>query len=394
MKQSHRLVAASLGAALLAACAGNSGLSSSMPAVANDSNTAPVRSYSFALADAKAKPEFVLDAGAVTGSLYIYQVTGSGKTLIGVVPSRLPGFMHSSSMTLPAKLAHAGPNDIVYRFPGLTIVCNERGWTIYIDILAYGAPSGGIGIDTAKVVKGKLQVTQVGTLQQSTKNGGLGLAVDGAGNLYASNSGTNAIDVFTAAELKRGSGSPARTILTKELSQVYWLATAGKTLLANGLDKSGNYDITEVNVKTGADKLIKQLCASATSGTCFPGGMEVGPKPSTLLYVNNETNDTIGAYKPPWTGAPTSSVTYPSTDLVESISLDTSNNLLWGGNQDEADGFTCGTGSQFYDAADSLGFSVPLKSLQTNTPPYGSCVSGVPEWDVFAGTATTSMFKT
>jgi hypothetical protein len=37
--------------------------------------------------------------------------------------------------------------------------------------------------------------------------------------------------------------------------------------------------------------------------------------------------------------APTSTITYPSTDLVASIALDTTNKLLWGGNQDEADGF-------------------------------------------------------
>jgi hypothetical protein len=365
-----------------------------MPTVASDSNTAPVRSYSFALADAKVKPEFVLDAGAVTGNLYVYQVTGAGKTLIGVMPSRLPGFMRSSSMTLPAKLTHAGPNDTFYLYPGITAVCHGSSWTIYVDIEIDGAPTGGVEIITAKVVKGVFQLTQVGTLQQSTKNGGLGLAVDSAGNLYASNSRTNAIDVFTAAELQSGSGSPARTIHTRVLTQVYWLATAGKTLLANGLDRSGNYDITEVNVRSGADRLVNQLCKSETAGKCYPGGMEVGPKPSTLLYVNNETNDTIGAYTPPWTGAPTSSVTYPAADLVASISLDTTNNLLWGGNQDEADGFYCGTGSRFYYAADNLGFTVPLKSVQTNTPPYGRCVSGVPSWDVFEGTVTTSMFKT
>ena len=389
MQQSHRLVAAFLCAAFLAACGGNSGLSSSMPPGMNGWNNAPVTFASFPLADAKATPEFVLDVGAVTGNLYVYQVSGSGKTLIGVIPSSAGGFRHAGQRS---SRKHARPGLYIYVFGSIVIVCNRNGWMMYVGQVYGAAPTGAIVMYAAKVSKGKLQITQGGTLQQSTTNGGLGLAVDSSGNLYASNSETNAIDVFTAAELKRGSGKPARTIHTKLLTQVDWLATAGKTLLANGLDESGNYDVTDVSVKTGADKLVNQVCASKTAGTCYPGGMEVGPRPSTVLYVNNETNGTIGAYAPPWTGSPTSTVTYPSTDLVEAIGLDTKNNLLWGGNQDETDAFTCG--SQTYNAADNLGFTVPLKSIQTNTPPYGACVGGVPEWDVFTGTATTSMFKT
>jgi hypothetical protein len=397
MKPFQRLVAAFFAAGLLAACGGNSGVSSSLTPGVSGSYNAPVAAASFPLADAKAKPEFVVDLGGVTGDLYVYQVTGSGKTLIGVIRSSARGFTYGEHR--PSR-KHAGPGITVIKIGSVIVVCDVNlfsgsgSWTIYYTTISQSGPTGGILMYAAKTSKGKLQMRYVGTLQQSTTNGGHGLAVDRVGNLYASNSGTNAIDVFTAAEVKSGGGNPARTIHTKLITQVYWLATAGNELLANGLDKSGNYDITRVNVKTGEDKLVNQLCASKTSGTCYPGGMEVGPKPSTLLYVNNETNDTIGAYKPPWTGTPTSSVTYPSTDQVESISLDTTNNLLWGGNQDEADGFTCGTGSQFYDAADNLGFTVPLKSIQTNTLPYGACVSGVPEWDVFAGTATTSMFKT
>jgi hypothetical protein len=396
MKLSHGLVAAFLCGALTA-CGGYSGPSSSLAPGMSGSNSAPITSVSFPLADAKAKPEFVLDVGAITGDLYVYQVTASGKTLIGVVPSGVPGFTYGAHGPFRR---HARPGEIVYWFGAIVVVCNSppllpggrTTWTIYIGQLYDAAPTGAILKYAATVSKGELQMTQVGTFQQSTTNGGLGLAVDGSGTLYASNSETNAIDVFTPAELKSGSGKPARTIHTKLLTQVYWLATAGEKLLANGLDASGNYEVTNVSVKTGADKLVNQLCASKTSGTCHPGGMEVGPTPSTLLYVNNQTNRTIGAYSPPWTGAPTSTVTHPSTDLVAAISLDTTNKLLWGGNQDQTDGFTCG--SQFYDAADNLGFTVPLNAIQTNTPPYGACVSGVPEWDVFTGTATTSMFKT
>jgi hypothetical protein len=197
--------------------------------------------------------------------------------------------------------------------------------------------------------------------------------------------------VFTAAEVKSGSGAPVRTIHTTVLRQVFWLATAGKTLLANGLDQNGNYDITDVNVKSGKDKLVNTLCRPTGSMGCYPGGMEIGPAPSEVLYANNQGTDTINAYAKPWTGAPASAVTYPSTDLVSDIALDTTNNLLWGANQDQTDGFTCG--SESYNATDNLGFSVPLAGIQTSTPPYGSRVSGIPEWDVFAGVAVTSKFR-
>jgi hypothetical protein len=354
-----------------------------VPTGVADLNDAPVASASFKLVAAKAKPEFVLDLGAVTGNLYVYQVTGSGKRLIGVMPG---------SSREHAGFRSVGPSG-KYKplYVGVILLCFNFTWLILYDHVTQSGPTGQLLEYTAVVKSGKLQMKYVGALQQSGK-GGPGLAVDRDGNLYASNSNSNAIDVFSAAEVKSGSGTPVRTLHTKLLTAVYWLATAGKKLLANGLDAAGNYDVTDVNVKSGADKLTNQLCTSKTSGACYPGGMEVGPRPSTILYVNNETNDTVSAYAPPWTGAPASTVTYPSTDLVEAIALDTKNSLLWGGNQDEADGFTCG--SQFYDAADNLGFSVPLKSIQTNTTPYGACVSGVPEWDVFSGTATTSMFKT
>jgi hypothetical protein len=365
-----------------------------MPIGVAGSNDAPVTSASFKLADAKAKPEFVLDVGAVTGNLYVYQVTGSGKTLIGVMPSSVRGLMHDGHRSFRED---AGPRGVTpsgkYKplYVGVILLCYNFTWLVIYGHVTQTGPTGELLDYTAVLKNGKLQMKYDGTLQQSG-NGGPGLAVDSGGNLYASNSNSNAIDVFTAAEVKSGSGTAVRTIHTKLIAQLYWLAAAGKKLLANGLDKAGNYDVTDVNLKTGADKLVNQLCTSKASGTCYPGGMEVGPRPSTVLYVNNETTDTIGAYAQPWTGAPTSTVTYPSTDLVAAIGLDTKNNLLWGGNQDEADGFTCG--SQSYDAADNLGFTVPLKSIQTNTPPYGACVSGVPEWDIFSGTATTSMFKT
>jgi hypothetical protein len=393
MKQLDKFAGAFL-CALLAACGGNGALSSAVPAGVAGWNHAPV-TFSFELAAHKSKPEFVLDAG-VSGAMYVYQVTGAGKTLIGVVPSEVPGFTQPSSVMLRTK--HARPLDITLPWPPITVNCRLTSsgitWTIIIGSISKAGPTGALNVYASGVENGKFQTKYIGALEQSAKNGGLGLAFDSSGNLYASNSGSNAIDVFTAAEVKSGSGKPVRTLHTKLLTQVYWLTTAGKTLLANGLDKSGNYDVTNVSVKTGADKLVNQLCQPNSSSACYPGGMEVGPKPSTVLYVNNETNNTIGAYARPWTGAPTSTITYPSTDLVASIALDTTNKLLWGGNQDEADGFTCGTDSQFYDAADNLGFTLPLKSIQTNTPPYGSCVSGVLEWDAFAGTTTTSMFKT
>jgi hypothetical protein len=392
MKRLHKFVGALLCAALLAACAGNGGIFSSMPtAVAPGSNYAPVTFASFKLAAAKAKPEFVLDVGAVTGNLYVYQVTGSGNALIGVIPTSVPGLTHSREQAGPDTVT---PSDTEYKnFHPVVLICYAFFKWLVLTSGAKGKTSstGEILEYTAVLKNDQLQMKYVGTLQQSG-NGGPGLTVDSAGNVYASNLNTNAVDVFSAAEVKSGSGTPVRTIHTKLLARVYWLAAAGKTLLANGLDKGGNYDVTDVNVKTGADKLANQLCTSKTSNPCYPGGMAVGPRPSADLYVNNQTNRTISAYAPPWTGGPASTVSYPSTDLVVAIALDTKNNLLWGGNQDEADGFTCG--SQFYDAADNLGFSVPLKSIQTNTPPYGACVSGVPEWDVFSGTATTSMFKT
>jgi hypothetical protein len=395
MKQSHRFTGAILTTALLTACGGNGVLSSSIPTgVMPNSSHSPTAVVSFKLAATKTKPEFVLDLGGVTGNLYIYQVTESGNALIGVMRNGISALARNAN---PSR-AHADPrvvNPADTEYAGLhpaNIFCNAFKWIIILGLVDESGGNGTLLDYSAEVKNGELQIKYVGSLQQSSSDSGPGLAADNAGNLYASNANSDAIDVFTTAEVKSGSGTPVRTIHTKLLTEVFWLATAGKKLLADGLDKSGNYDVTEVNVKTGADKFVNQQCASRSSGTCSPGGMVVGPRPATMLYVNNKTNKTISAFAPPWTGAPVSSATYPSTDLIEAVALDTQNNLLWGGNQDQADGFSCG--SKFYDAADNLGFSLPLKSIQASTPPYGACVSGVPQWDFFSGTATTSMFKT
>jgi hypothetical protein len=394
MKQSDRFAGALFSMALLTACSGNGALISSTPTGVTPDSSSPVAVASFKLAATKTKPEFVLDLGGVTGDLYIYQVTESGNSLIGVMHNGVsalaqyakPSREHADSRTIiPEDTEYKGLHPVV-------LICNWFEWLVITGETDESGPTDNLVEYTAIVKKDELQVQYVGTMQQSSADGGPGLAVDRGGNLYASNANSNAIDVFTAAEVKSASGMPVRTIHTKLLTHVYWLATAGAKLLANGLDKAGNYDVTEVNVKTGADKLVNQLCTARTSSTCFPGGMEVGPSPSLVLYVNNKTNNTVSAFAPPWTGTPVSSVTYPPTDLIEAVALDTQNNLLWGGNQDQADGVTCG--SKFYDAADNLGFSLPLKSIQAGTPPYGACVSGVPQWDFFSGTATTSMFKT
>jgi hypothetical protein len=146
-----------------------------------------------------------------------------------------------------------------------------------------------------------------------------------------------------------------------------------------------------VNVKSGRDRLVSTLCRPTASTACYPGAMAVGPVPAEVLYAGNQGTHTMSAYAKPWTGAPTSVVTYPATDLVSDVALDTTRNLLWEANRDEAGAFACG--SQSYNTTDNLGFSIPLASRQASTPSYGSCVSGVSQWDVFEGVVVISKFR-
>jgi hypothetical protein len=182
-----------------------------------------------------------------------------------------------------------------------------------------------------------------------------GVAYDSGGNLYAVDWPSNAIDVFPKNEIKLGKGLPKRTIVAPAFADVYYLATDGDTLLADGYDPAMNDIVATVDTKTGNDALLQTI---SNSHGGFPGGLAIDAHDT--LIVNNQYG-TITTYASPWTGAATSTLSYgfPSFDYIP-ISLDRAQTTLWAGNLFYEKG-------QLY--TDVQANSYPLSTLGTSTAP-------------------------
>jgi hypothetical protein len=172
-------------------------------------------------------------------------------------------------------------------------------------------------------------ITQFGTLKLSQGPYSIGIAFDARGNLYAGNAGDNVIDVFTAAEVKSGTGAPVRSLFTTNLNEVDYLAATGTSLVADGYNQNGQPIIVSVNTQTGADTVL-QMPASGT----IPYGI-VFDRKQNLIFNNAGNTDTIFVYAKPWNGAPTVSFVYgngASNGYYSGISLNAAQTTLWAAN--------------------------------------------------------------
>ncbi len=182
-----------------------------------------------------------------------------------------------------------------------------------------------------------------------------GVAFDSAGNLFAVDWPSNAIDVFPKSEIALGKGVPKRTLVASAFADVYYLATDGDTLLADGYDPAMNDIVATVDTKTGNDTLLQTI---ANSNGGFPGGLALDVHHT--LIVNNQYG-TITTYASPWKGAASSTFSYgfPNFDYIP-ISLDRAQTTLWAGNLFYVSG-------ELY--TDAQANSYPLGSLGATTTP-------------------------
>jgi hypothetical protein len=206
-------------------------------------------------------------------------------------------------------------------------------------------------------------LTQYATLDLSGGASGAaayGLAFDAQGNLYAGNWPTNAIDEFSAATIAAGGGAPTSTVGAHLLASVYFLATDGNTLIADGSDASFANDlVVKVDPKNGNTKLL-QTIANANGG--FPGGLAFDAHHN--LIVNNQFG-TLTTYAKPWTGSATSSFDYgwPYASF-NAIALDAAQAQIWAGNI-----FFQTVSGNNYAFTDVQSSSYPLGALGAATSP-------------------------
>jgi hypothetical protein len=222
--------------------------------------------------------------------------------------------------------------------------------------LAVGARSATV---TVWHVKGR-SITQFATLTLSQGPYAIGLTYDGRGNLYAGNAGDDVIDVFSASEIAAGGGPPARTLFTTHLNEVYYMATAGKALLADGYDANGRPIVVSVNVRTGADTVLQSLAGQLAEG------IAVDRKQNLVVNAPGNVN-TLAVYATPWTGSPTSTFTYGSgaqNSYYSAIALNGPQDTLWAGNLSYLNPSHAVTNVQAN--------SYPLGSTGSATPPVAS----------------------
>ena len=218
-------------------------------------------------------------------------------------------------------------------------------------VLAVGARSSAITLWHVT----RTAITQFGTLKLSQGPYAIGIAFDGHGNLYAGNAGDNVIDVFTAAEVKRGTGTPVRSLFTSNLNEVEYLAATGTSLVADGYNQNGQPIIVSVNTKTGADTILQ----TPVSGT-LPYGI-VFDRKQNLIFNNAGNTNTIFVYAKPWNGSPSVSFVYgngASNGYYSGISLNAAQTTLWAAN------FTL------------LNQSHAVANVQANSYPLGSVGNG------------------
>jgi hypothetical protein len=148
--------------------------------------------------------------------------------------------------------------------------------------------------------------SQYATLSLSSTSGWdpIGLAYDAKGGLYVGNLLSNEIDYFSASTIASGGGSADLKLYPPDLYQVFYLATDGDTLIADGVQPNTDNFVT-ISVKstrTGAKDTILQ---SQSSHYWFPGGLAVDKQHN--LTINNQFG-TTSTFAKPWTGNATTTL--------------------------------------------------------------------------------------
>ncbi len=222
--------------------------------------------------------------------------------------------------------------------------------------LAVDPRSGDLAVGTRSAtvtvwhVKSK-QITLFATLKLSQGPYAIGLAFDKKGDLYAANTGDNAIDFFESSEIEAGGGGPTRTLFTSNLNEVLYLAADAHNLLADGYNSGGQPILVSVNTSTGADTILQTI----ESGY-LPDGI-VFDRSDNLILNTVGNNNTLAVFKKPWSGSPTSTFVYGSgaeSGYYTGISLNRSQNTLWA--------------ASFYLPVQSRGYG----GVQANSYPLGS----------------------
>lgn len=223
-----------------------------------------------------------------------------------------------------------GGNVDVYEESTLALIsqCACTGVGLAVDPksgdLAVGAESG-----TVTVWHVGKRIKQFATLKLSQGPYSIGLAYDKKGDLYAGNAGDNVIDFFDSSEIKAGGGNPTRTLVTSHLNEVYYLAAAGKSLLADGYDMNGQPILVSVNTSSGADTILQQI----QSGQVIEG-ITFDLQQNLILNTAGNTN-MLSVFKKPWNGSPTTTFDYGTgaeNSYYTGISLNKSQDTLWAGN--------------------------------------------------------------
>lgn len=191
--------------------------------------------------------------------------------------------------------------------------------------LAVAARSGVVSVWH---VSGK-SITQFATLQLSQGPYAIGLAYDQHGDLYAGNIGENVIDFFSASLIAAGGGSPTSSIPTSNLVEIYYLATAGKQLLADGYNAYGQPILVAVNLKAGGDTVLQAL---STYGTVAEG-IAVDRRQRVIVNSVGSANSLL-VFDKPWTGSPVATFPYGSggASYYSGISLNKPQNTIWAAN--------------------------------------------------------------
>ncbi len=285
--------------------------------------------------------------GALTFLMTACQASDFGPTTAGATHDNLGSFLHTprAVFSKPDVSDRKGP-------PAKSWIFASNGEGANVDVydeatlkLISSCPCTGIGLavdptsgdlavatrsETVTVwhVSGK-SITQFATLQLSQGPYAIGLAYDEHGDLYAGNVGENVIDFFPASVIRAGGGSPTRSLPTSSLVEIYYLAAAGKKLLADGYNMNGQPILVSVNVKAGGDTVLQEL---STYGTLAEG---IAVDRRQRLIVNAAGNaNVLLVFDKPWTGSPAATFPYGSggASYYTGISLNKQQSTLWAAN--------------------------------------------------------------
>jgi hypothetical protein len=188
----------------------------------------------------------------------------------------------------------------------------------------------------------------------------LGMAFDRAGNLYATDYPGASVDEFQAATIAAGGGGADHTYALPGFTTAYYVTGVGPNLLVDGWDSGYNFVVADLVIKGAAGKLtVLQNLGTLSNGTGFPGGLSIDKHEA--LLVDNQYAGTVSTFAKPWTGAPTSMLSWGHVpDDYTGIVLDQLKDTLWA-----ADIYTSGSATTSFGVANSY----PLGSIGFTTAP-------------------------